>query len=146
VAQPLRLRGSTIRPVLKHVALLALLAVACNQKSPTEPEDTRVRGLLFGAVTIGPNCPVETVGQPCPTPPEAYSLRKVLVYDEAGKQLVSTVDIDSHGAYQAMLLPGKYTVDLKKVGLDRASGVPAVVTITASKDVQLDIQVDTGLR
>jgi hypothetical protein len=132
--------------VLKRIAVLALLALACNQKSPTEPEDTRVRGLLYGVVTIGPNCPVETVGQPCPPPPEAYALRKVLVYDEAGKQLLYTVDIDSHGRYEAMLLPGKYTVDLKKVGIDKASGVPAVVTVTASKDVKLDIDIDTGLR
>ena len=132
--------------MLKRVALLALLALACNQKSPTEPEDTRPRGLLYGVVTIGPNCPVETIGQPCPPPPEAYSIRKVLIYDQARQQLLFTVDIDSHGSYQALLLPGKYTVDFKRVGLDRTTGVPAVVTITASTDVRLDIQVDTGLR
>jgi hypothetical protein len=133
--------------VLNRLALIALLLLACNQKSPTEPEaDTRPRGLLYGTVTIGPNCPVERPDQPCPTPPEAYSIRKVLVFDEAGKDLLFTVDIDSHGGYQAMLLPGRYTVDFKRAGADRTSGVPTVVTIAASTDTRLDIDVDTGLR
>lgn len=132
--------------MLKRIAVIALLALACNQKSPTEPEDTRARGLLYGTVTIGPNCPVEQQGQPCPPPPEAYAMRKVLVYDQIGKQLLFTVDIDSHGGYQALLLPGRYTIDFKRIGIDRTSGVPAVVTITASTDTRLDINVDTGLR
>jgi len=132
--------------VLKRLAFLALLAVACGGHSPTEPEDTRPRGLLFGVVTIGPNCPVEHQGEPCPPPPEAFTLRKVLIYDEARAKLLFTVDLDSRGSWRISLLPGKYTVDLKRVGIDTASGVPVVVTITASTDVQVDIQVDTGLR
>ena len=132
--------------MLKRLAIIALIAVACGGKSPTEPEDTRPRGLLYGVVTIGPNCPVEHEGQPCPPPPEAYTLRKVLIYDEAGTKLLFTVDLDSRGSWRISLLPGKYTVDMKRVGIDKASGVPVVVTITASTDVRLDIAVDTGLR
>jgi hypothetical protein len=133
------------RAVLKSVAVFALLAIACGG-SPTEPADMGPRGLLYGVVTIGPNCPVEQAGQPCPPPPDAFKVRKVLVYDEARTKVLFTVDLDSGGSFSISLRPGKYTVDMKPNGIDKTSGVPAVVTITANTDVRLDIQVDTGIR
>ena len=133
--------------MLKRIAFLALLAAAaCNHKSPTEPIDTLARGLLYGVVTIGPNCPVEQPGNPCPPPLDAFTQRKVLVYDEAKTRLIATVDLDSNGSYRVLLRPGKYTVDMKRLGIDRTDGVPTVVTISASADVRLDIHVDPGIR
>ena len=44
------------------------------------------------------------------------------------------------------LAPGKYTIDMKLVGIDRSPNVPAVVTIHANMVTRLDISVDTGLR
>ena len=132
--------------MLKRIALLALLAIACNHKSPTEPVDTRARGLLYGVVTIGPNCPVEQPGQDCPPPLDAFTQRKVLVYDEAKTKLTATVDLDVRGSYSVALLPGKYTIDMKRIGIDKTTGVPTVVTITANADVRLDIHVDPGIR
>ena len=132
---------------MKRLALLlAILAIACNHKSPTEPADTRARGLLYGVVTIGPNCPVEHPDQTCAPPLDAFTLRKVLVYDEAKTNLLVTVDLDSRGGYRVSLLPGKYTIDMKRIGIDKVDGVPAVVAITANADVRLDIHVDTGIR
>jgi hypothetical protein len=97
-------------------------------------------------VKIGPNCPVEQPGNPCPTPPSAYSLRKVLIYDEQKTRLLFTVDIDSQGLYFIDLLPGRYLVDLKRAGLDHSSDVPKVVDIRANVVTALDISIDTGLR
>lgn len=130
------------------IALLVLLA-ACHDgsSSPTEPlaSTTIDHGRLAGVVTIGPNCPVET-SSPCATPPGAYALRKVLVMNEAGTELLHTVDIDSQGAYLIDLPPARYTVDVKKAGIDRVSGVPAVVEIKANTVTKVDISIDTGLR
>ena len=126
--------------------LLAIVAVAaCN--SPTTPSDQpSVFGRLAGVVTIGPNCPVVSDTQPCPTPPSAYTLRKVLVYDEQRTRLLHTVDIDTQGLYVIDLAPAKYLVDMQGVGIDRSADVPKVVTIHANTVTTLNIAIDTGLR
>ena len=129
------------------IALLLLFAACHDSSSPTEPQQAEfVHGRLTGVVTIGPNCPVESTTQPCPTPPDAYALRKVLVYTEAKTVLLFTVDIDSQGLYLVDLPPARYTVDVKKAGIDRASGVPTIVEIKANTVTKLDISIDTGLR
>ena len=133
----------------RTLALLSFVVLAaCHGDSPTSPSDpaTLPHGTLEGVVTIGPNCPVETQTNPCPTPPSAYALRKVLVYDQAKTKLLVTVDIDEHGLYLVALTPGKYVVDLKPAGIDRSSDVPANVTIQANNVTKLDIRIDTGLR
>ena len=133
-------RAAIFLPVL-------LLIVACSGKnSPTDPSTQGPRGTLSGAVTIGPNCPVETTAGPCPPPPGAYSLRKVLVETADASKLLFTVDIDEHGFYRIDLVPGVYTIDLKKNGADRSGDVPAKVTITQGVATTLNINIDTGLR
>jgi hypothetical protein len=126
--------------------LLAIVAVAaCN--SPTAPSNQpSVFGRLSGVVTIGPNCPVASETQPCPTPPSAYTLRKILVYDEQRTHLLHTVDIDSQGLYVIDLAPAKYLIDMQGVGIDRSSDVPRVVEIHANTVTMLNISIDTGLR
>ena|ERR1041385_4319043 len=137
--------------IRRALALLVIVAAACHGGSdgPTAPQSsssTLVTGRLSGVVTIGPNCPVEQIDKPCPTSPDAYALRKVLVYDAQGSRLLSTVDIDSQGLYVIDLVPATYRVDLKKSGVDRASGVPTTVEIHANTVTKLDIGVDTGIR
>ena len=128
--------------------LLTLLAVlACSGKnSPTDPATQGPRGTLSGAVTIGPNCPVETTAGPCPPPPGAYALRKVLVESADASKVLFTVDIDEHGFYRIDLVPGVYTIDLRKAGADRSGDVPVKVTITQGVATVLNISIDTGLR
>jgi hypothetical protein len=125
--------------------LIALTTLACHSSS-TSPTDAASRGRLAGTVKIGPNCPVEQVGNPCPTPPSAYSFRKILVYDEQKTRLLFTVDIDSQGLYSIDLFPGRYLIDLKRAGLDRSSDVPKVVDIHSNVVTALNISIDTGLR
>jgi len=133
------------RAAILFIALSVVLG--CNgRKSPTDPAVDTPHGTLSGNVTIGPNCPVETTAGPCPPPPGAYALRKVLVETPDASKLLFTVDIDEHGFYRIDLVPGVYTVDLKKNGIDRSGDVPAKVTITAGVATALNINIDTGLR
>jgi hypothetical protein len=133
--------------VKRAAILVLLLALACGGKnSPTDPSTQGPRGTLSGTVTIGPNCPVETTAGPCPPPPGAYALRKVLVESADASKVLFTVDIDEHGFYRIDLVPGTYTIDLKKSGADRSSNVPAKVTITQGIATVLNIDIDTGLR
>jgi hypothetical protein len=133
--------------VRRQLAVVAIaLVTACHgSNSPTDPTVSQPRGRLSGVVTIGPNCPVTTTN-PCPPPPSAYAQRKVLVYDETKKNLLHTVDIDSQGLYLIDLVPAKYTVDIKGVGLDRSADVPKVVEVHANAVTRLDISIDTGIR
>ena len=131
---------------LRYVSLILFIA-ACH--SPTSPNDELVaqpHGRLAGTVSIGPNCPGPTTTTPCPTPPEAYKLRKILVYNAAKTSLLFTVDIDSQGAYFIDLLPATYTVDLQGTGVDRTGDLPKTVEIHANSVTRLDVSVDTGLR
>ncbi len=132
--------------VRRAIALLVILAACHASSGPTDPQTSQPHGRLSGLVKIGPNCPVESATQPCPTPPDAYALRKVLVYDEGRTKLLFTVDIDSQGLYVVDLLPAKYLIDVKKVGIDRTGDVPTVVEIRANTVTKLDISIDTGLR
>src|SRR5882672_9826530 len=95
------------------ITFVALLQLACQ--SPTAPTGsaTKGSGRLAGIVKIGPNCPVEQPGNPCPTPPSAYTLRKVLVFNEQRTQLLDSVDIDTQGLYFVDLVPARYLVDIK---------------------------------
>ncbi|HEY6844311.1 MAG TPA: hypothetical protein VI391_09095 [Thermoanaerobaculia bacterium] len=132
-----------MKSVARFSTLLLSLLLACGGHSPTDPIDSQARGRLAGLVTIGPNCPGPT---DCPTPPSAYTLRKILVYTADRAQLVVTVDIDNQGLYAADLIPGTYLVDLKGVGADRTSDLPKTVDIHAHVTTTLNVNIDTGLR
>jgi hypothetical protein len=133
--------------MLLPVALL-VFAIACH--SPTSPAESTgtpaQHGRLSGAVTIGPNCPVQSETNPCPTQPSAYAARKILIYTETKSTLLFTVDIDSQGLYVIDLVPAKYTVDLKPSGIDHTSDLPKVVEIKANTITVLDVNIDTGIR
>ena len=134
--------------VRSAIAFFLILTACHNGDSPTDPRSSssQEHGRLSGVVTIGPNCPGPTTTQPCPTPPGAYAERKILVFNEAGSTPIATVDIDSQGLYVIDLAPAKYTVDVKKVGIDRSGDVPKVVEIRANTVTKLDIAIDTGIR
>ena len=106
----------------------------------------QAHGRLAGTITIGPNCPGPVTTAPCPTPPDAYKARKILVYNEAKSSLLHTVDIDSQGEYLIDLPPAKYTIDLKGSAADRTGDLPKTVEIHANSVTRLDVNIDTGLR
>src|SRR5437773_10266298 len=126
-------------------AFVVMFAVlACH--SPTAPLDNvaKVYGRLSGLVKIGPNCPVEREGNPCPTPPSAYALRKILVFDEQRTRLLFTVDIDSQGFYFIDLVPARYLIDLKGAGVDRTGDLPKTIEIHANSVTTVNVNIDTG--
>lgn len=104
------------------------------------------KGYLTGKLTVGPICPVERPDQPCPIPPEAYTSRKLTATGPDGAEKMMLIDIDTMGYFQVSLLPGKYLIDLQKNGMDRSSELPAEIQILAGKKVELNIDIDTGIR
>lgn len=123
------------------LAVLVIVLTGCGCPGETQPP-----GILEGEVTIGPLTPVETPGEKPPVPPEVYAARKIMVYDEQGSRLVAQVDINGDGTYRVELLPGSYTVDINRGGIDRSADVPTRVDIVSGGKVRLNIDIDTGIR
>jgi len=108
-------------------------------------------GILAGTVKIGPIWPVERPGENPPVPPEVFEARKIMVYDNSGNKLIETVNIiqidhSQEGHYSIQLNPGTYTVDINRSGIDHSSEVPREVEIKAGQTVNLDLDIDTGIR
>lgn len=118
---------------------MAGLSVGCSG-------GTAGSGILEGNVTIGPICPVEQPGNPCPVPCEMYQARKVLIYDSNGTKLIAEVDINCNGHYSIELKPSIYTVDINRDVFGHVSGVPQKIEISAGQTVELNIDIDTGIR
>jgi len=110
------------------------------------PGETQPPGFLEGVVTIGPLTPVEMPGEQPTVPGEVYAARKIMVYDAQGRRLVERVDIGGDGTYRVELPPGRYVVDINRIGIDSSSDVPASVDIVSGETVRLDIDIDTGIR
>jgi len=104
-------------------------------------------GILRGQVTIGPNCPVERIDNPCVTPPEAYASREFLVTTNDTKKTVTTFYADMSGNYIVSLAPGSYVITSAKTGIGFMSkDLPHAITIQAGQTTTLNIDVDTGIR
>jgi hypothetical protein len=104
-------------------------------------------GVLRGHVTIGPLVPVLREGEPEPTPaPEVYAARQIVIYKTNGKTEVARAEIDAQGNYKISLPVGTYIVDINRIGIDHAKGLPAEVVIIADQETVLDVDIDTGIR
>ena len=107
--------------------------------------------LLQGAVTIGPISPVEQPGGNPPVPPEVFSSRYLIIYDESGKNLVREVYFTqigqgATGYYTAQIAPGTYVIDINHLGVDRVANLPVTITVIADETVTIDVNIDTGIR
>ncbi len=148
-----------------NLCLSALLLTACapNTPSPIAPISSPTRasapiasptsapaqssGTLTGRVTIGPLRPVERIGEPSPTPPpEVFTSRSINVFAADGSTLVTIAKINPDGMYTVKLPPGVYVVNIARTGMDRARNLPKTITIASDATVQLDIDIDTGIR
>jgi hypothetical protein len=121
--------------------LIVLLLMSTIAACSFGPKQT---GILQGKVTIGPLVPVVGPGVEAPTPgPEIFADRKVVIYDDLGRR---EVDIQGGGIYWVELEVGTYQVDINHLGIDHATGLPAMVEIRADEITILDIDIDTGIR
>jgi hypothetical protein len=125
---------------LTFLAIGALSLYACTQ-SPQE------FGILEGHVTIGPLLPVLREGEEEPTPaPEVFAAREIVVFEKDGETEFTRLKIDAKGNYRAELPVGAYVVDINRIGIDSAAGLPKQVNITHQGVTRLDIDIDTGIR
>jgi hypothetical protein len=132
----------TLVLIFLPAALLACSIFAAPEIIPSPPS-----GILEGKVTIGPLQPVERVGQPTPTPaPEVFTSRSLNIFRQDGKTLVTSLHFNPDGTYRVSLPAGTYVVDIPHSGIGFARPLPKTITIHSGETIQLDIDIDTGIR
>jgi hypothetical protein len=123
--------------------LLFLLAAAgCGTAGPGAPPGAGVEGV----VTLGPQCPVEQEGVPCPAEPPAGV--PVIVSERIPGELyapgpeVARTTTDAKGAFRVDVAPGEYVVTAE-AGM---SCELMDVTVVAAEHVRVTVPCDTGIR
>jgi hypothetical protein len=116
------------------IALTAALVACARSSSPSTDAG------IFGTVSAGPTCPVETQGSPCP--PELWT-GEVTATDANGHVFRTTTD--DHGSYSLSLTPGTYQVVPVTSG-GPPFGKPTSVVVIAGAVQRVDLTVDTGIR
>lgn len=118
---------------------LALLAAACTGATLNTPSESSG---IEGMVTIGPMCPVEIEGQPCPDQP----YQATIAIEDAGGDEVARVESGEDGRFRFNLSPGSYTLvpQSPESRLPYAGEQP--VEVTAGRYTQVTIEYDSGIR
>jgi hypothetical protein len=130
-------RSRTAGSLLAAVSVLALLS-GCAKASVSGSGDSGVQG----RVLVGPTCPVEQAGSPCPDRPLATDLEIV-----RGSDVVATVRSGSDGSFRVALEPGRYTIrpgGNPTSGLPR--GTPVGVTVSPHAFASVTVMFDSGIR
>ena len=125
------------------VSLMAIAAVlaACDDDGPSAPLTSGIEG----QVLIGPQCPVEVEGTPCPDAPFAADVE---VWDAERTGRVTTVTSDKEdGRFRVELPPGDYWLE----PLAQKDGVPPAaegqqVTVPQGGFAEVTISYDSGIR
>jgi len=119
----------------------------CAETPATCPADCgpKTTGTLTGHLTIGPFCPVERVGVPCPVPEQAYTSRQVMVYSSHDQTLITQKYFDTNDDYSIPLKPGTYLVNVKE-NFPFTQRTPNKVIIKKGQTLTLNFNIDTGIR
>ena len=121
-----------LMPVLFATALLA----SCSPIAAT-PADSGIQG----QVSIGPLCPVEQIGVPCPDRPYQATLS---VWTPGGRR-VARFSTDARGTFREALFPGSYVLHPESPGvMPRAADVP--FTVLPDRFTVLAVSYDSGIR
>ena len=124
---------------MRRLPVLLLLAatVACGTGSAGDSDSG-----IEGRVTIGPQCPVEQMGSPCPDAPYE-ALITVTREGDTVEQTRSNTD----GTFRIPLDPGQYSVVAGPVdGSSMPFGRQIEVVVKPGTLTHVDLSVDSGIR
>jgi len=120
--------------------VLALVGSGCGHRlglGASGPSGVR------GRVTLGPTCPVERVGSPCPDHP----VQAVVIALRRIGDAVGNVRTDARGAFFLPLAPGTYLIYARELSGDN----PRIskfqnVTVTNGSAATVALVIDSGIR
>jgi Carboxypeptidase regulatory-like domain len=120
---------------------LALAVSACANPSTGATSGTGTAGIQ-GKVLLGPMCPVQQAGSPCPDKPIVADITVTSLDGET----VATGHSDEDGTFRISLPPGSYTVTAERPNGAFGAGKPVTVDVTAGTYVHMNLLVDSGIR
>jgi hypothetical protein len=130
---------------MKRLAILtiglSLVLTACADAAIVGASGNGASGIQ-GKVLLGPMCPVQQVGSPCPDKP----IKADITVTDANGKTVATAHSDADGTYRIPLPSGSYTVVAKRPDDSFGFGKPVNVEVSAGTFVQLNLLVDSGIR
>lgn len=124
-------------------AATILLSAGCGEQgSPAASPDSGVTGLVH----LGPQCPVETLDDPCDDKPAAgvtVTVSKQLPGEAyAAGETVARGTTDAQGAFRIAVAPGAYVVTA-----DAGMSCELMdARVTAGSYAEVDVPCDTGIR
>lgn len=127
-------------PKSAALALTLVVLVACAKAGPLSGSGASG---IEGVVTIGPACPVQIQGTPCPNQPYAA---KIVVHQ--GSNVVTTFETGADGRFHIPLDPGTYdvsAVSLQSNGISRMTPIPPV-DVKDGAYTSVSIVFDSGIR
>jgi hypothetical protein len=126
---------------LPPLVLLLLLLASCA--GGADPGDESSSSGVRGRVLLGPTCPVEMEGSPCPDEP----IGGVEVRAIRDGEPVARATSDAQGRFELVLDPGTYTLEAI-VGPDGPGmfAKPVDVTVSSGAFVDIVVPVDSGIR
>ena len=129
-----------MRALLAAVAV-GLVLTGCGSESPT---GTQVATGITGHVLLGPTCPVEQAGSPCPGQAAPAGIRVTVLQfrAEGAMPIVATTETDAEGAFQVPLRPGKYVVQADAGMFCK----PVDVLVPDGPPPHVEVTCDTGIR
>jgi hypothetical protein len=102
-------------------------------------------GSIEGIVNIGPFCPVERPGEPCPIPSGAYQRILIIASLSTGKRIMETHP-DETGQYRFSLPPGCYIITVDHPYMPSSPSEFGPFVLQSGEVLHLDIDIDTGIR
>jgi hypothetical protein len=124
---------------MRRLLVLLLLAatVACGNGSAGDSGSG-----VEGRVTIGPQCPVEQMGSPCPDAPY-----EALITVSRDGDTVRQTRSASDGTFRISLQPGRYGVVAGPIdGSSLPFGRQVEVVVKQGTFTHVDLSVDSGIR
>jgi hypothetical protein len=128
---------------MKRLVLLIVLA-ALPAACAGEIDHGSVTSGIEGRATIGPLCPVEVVGSPCPDAPFVATI----TVRRADGDPVTHAETGDDGRFRIPLPPGTYTIEAEPLppgGIARMLPVDPV-TVRSGAYTTVPISFDSGIR
>jgi hypothetical protein len=126
--------------LLAVLMALAISPAACA----AEINHGSVAGGIQGRVTVGPLCPVEVAGSPCPDAPLAVTI----TVRRPNGDLVLDTDTGADGRFRIQLSPGTYTIEAEPLRPDGVARMLPVdpVSVRPGAYSTVPISFDSGIR
>lgn len=128
---------------MKRIAALSFVLVALTAACAKGTAGGATDSGIHGIVLLGPMCPVEQAGSPCPDKPMQTEVR---VLGPDGME-VAKVPSGADGRFTVTLDPGTYTlIPVLPGDGGPPSAQPVAVTVVAHSFADVQILVDSGIR